>query len=94
MKKKTGAIYATHSAEKQLFYKAMVNGILCAAYVKDGQLISYEPWEDVNRQMYTGPCLPSPCRKRKHLTIRECDGQSKLRIYHLDVLVHDVTKPR
>lgn len=67
MKKKTGAIYATHSAEKQLFYKAMVNGILCAAYVKDSQLISYEPWEEVNRQMYTGPCLHFTVPEKKAL---------------------------
>lgn len=67
MKKKTGAIYATHSSEKQLFYKAMVNGILCAAYVKGGQLISYEPWEEVNRQMYTGPCLHFTVPEKKAL---------------------------
>lgn len=67
MKKKTGAIYATHSAEKQLFFKAMVNGVLCAAYVKDGQLISYEPWEEVNRQMYTGPCLHFTVPEKKAL---------------------------
>ena len=67
MKKKTGAIYATHSAEKQLFFKAMVNGVLCAAYVKDGQLISYEPWEEVNRQMYTGSCLYFTVPEKKAL---------------------------
>ncbi len=67
MKKKPGAIYATHSAEKQLFFKAMVNGVLCAAYVKDGQLISYEPWEEVNRQMYTGPCLHFTVPEKKVL---------------------------
>lgn len=53
-----GAIYATHSQEKQLFYKALVDGVLCAAYVKDGTLISYEPWDEVNRQMYNSDvCL-------------------------------------
>lgn len=65
MKKNPGAIYATHSIKKPLFYKVKVNGVLCAAYVKDGRLISYEPWEEINRQMYTGPCL--------HFTVSEKD---------------------
>ena len=54
-----GAIYSTHETEKQLFYKALVDGVLCAAYIKDGKLISYEPWDDVNRQMYNSDVILS-----------------------------------
>ncbi len=57
MKKKTEGIYTTHEQENLLFVRAMINGVLCAAYVKNGQLVSYEPWDAINRQMYTGPCL-------------------------------------
>lgn len=57
MKKKSGGIYATHENERLLFVKAIVNGVLCAAYVKNGELISYEPWDSINQQMDTGPCL-------------------------------------
>ena len=55
--KKPEAIYTTHEDEKPLFYKAMVNGVLSAAYVKDGKLIAHEPWESVSRQMYAGPYM-------------------------------------
>ncbi|MBQ8833990.1 MAG: hypothetical protein IJ001_03600 [Oscillospiraceae bacterium] len=56
-KRKPEAIYTTHEDEKPLFYKAMVDGVLSAAYVKDGKLIAHEPWESVNRQMYSGPYM-------------------------------------
>ena len=56
-KKKNTVVYTTHTAEKQLFHKAIVNGVLCAAYIKDGNLIAWEPWENVNREMYAGPYL-------------------------------------
>lgn len=57
MKRKPEAIYTTHEGEKPLFYKALVNGVLSAAYVKDGKLIAHEPWESVKNQMYTGPYM-------------------------------------
>ena len=56
-KKKAEGIYTTHEHENLLFVRAMVDGVLSAAYVKDGQLVSYEPWEAINRQMYSGPCM-------------------------------------
>jgi len=67
MKKKAEGIYTTHEQENLLFVRAMVNGVLCAAYVKNGQLVSYEPWEAVNRQMYTGPCLEFNVPEAKEL---------------------------
>lgn len=58
MKVKREGIYTTHGKEPKLIgTKAIVDGVLSLAYVKDGKLISYEPWEDINKQMYTGPCL-------------------------------------
>lgn len=57
MKKQEAGIYATHGKEKLLAVKAKVNGVLSLAYVKNGELVSYEPWDSVNRQMYTGQCL-------------------------------------
>lgn len=58
MKIKREGIYTTHGQETKLIAtKAKVDGVLSLAFVKDGKLISYEPWEDINKQMYTGPCL-------------------------------------
>ena len=47
--KKAEGIYTTHEQENLLFVRAMVDGVLSAAYVKDGKLIAHEPWESVNR---------------------------------------------
>lgn len=56
-KQKEASIHSTHGKDQLLFVRALVNGVLCAAYVKNGELVSYEPWEAINKQMYTGPCL-------------------------------------
>ena len=56
-KRKPEAIYTTHEGEKPLFYKALVDGVLSAAFVKDGKLIGHEPWESVKSQMYSGPYM-------------------------------------
>jgi hypothetical protein len=56
-RRKAEGIYTTHEEENLLFVRAMVNGVLSAAYVKDGKLVSYEPWDAINRQMYSGPYL-------------------------------------
>ena len=55
--KKAEGIYTTHERANLLFVRAMVDGVLSAAYVKDGKLIAHEPWESVNRQMYSGPYM-------------------------------------
>lgn len=58
MKKKEEGIYTTHGKEEKLIAtKARVDGVLSLAFVKNGELISYEPWEDINKQMFTGPCM-------------------------------------
>ena len=58
MKKKEEGIYTTHGKEEKLIAtKARVDGVLSLAFVKKGELISYEPWEDINKQMFTGPCM-------------------------------------
>ena len=57
MKKKEEGIYTTHGKEEKLIAtKARVDGVLSLAFVKNGELISYEPWEDINKQMFTGLC--------------------------------------
>ena len=56
-RRKAEGIYTTHEEENLLFVRAMVDGVLSAAYVKDGKLVSYEPWDAINRQMYSGPCM-------------------------------------
>lgn len=57
-KKKEEGIYTTHGKEEKLIAtKAKVNGVLSLAFVKNGELISYEPWEDINKQVFTGPCM-------------------------------------
>jgi hypothetical protein len=58
MKKKEEGIYTTHGKEEKLIAtKAKVDGVLSLAFVKNGELISYESWEDINKQMFTGPCI-------------------------------------
>lgn len=55
MKKKEEGIYTTHGKEEKLIAtKAKVDGVLSLAFVKNGELISYEPWEDISKQMFTG----------------------------------------
>lgn len=60
-KRKPEGVYTSHSRERGtndlLFVRAKVNGVLSAAYVKNGELKSYIPWEEANREMYSGPCL-------------------------------------
>lgn len=56
-KRKAEGVYATHENENLLFVRAIVNGQLSAAYVKNGELVSYEPISDLLAQMYSGPCL-------------------------------------
>jgi len=56
-KRKAEGIYATHEKESLLFMRAIVNGRLSAAYVKNGQLISYEPYDELMKQLNEGPCL-------------------------------------
>ena len=57
MKKKQEGIYTTHGKEEKLIAtKAKVDGVLSLAFVKNGELISYESWEDISKQMFTGPC--------------------------------------
>lgn len=52
----TDKIYATHGEKKFLAVKVRINGELSLAYIKDGNIISYEPWEDVCKKMYSGTC--------------------------------------
>lgn len=58
MRRDPTRVYATHGEkEKLLGVKAIINGMLCIAYMKDGKVQAYEPWEDLQRQMLSGPCL-------------------------------------
>lgn len=58
MKQRQECIYTTHGSEKKLIAtKAKVNGVLSLAFVKNGKLISYEPWEEISKQMFTGSCM-------------------------------------
>ena len=56
-KRRAEGVYATHEKESLLFVRAKVNGELSAAYVKNGQLVSYEPLSELLKQIYSGPCL-------------------------------------
>lgn len=58
MKKDPKKVYATHGDKKQpIGVRAKINGVLCIAYMKNEKVISYEPWEDFQRQMLVGPCV-------------------------------------
>lgn len=56
-KRRAEGVYATHENESLLFVRAKVNGQLCAAYVKNGKLVSYEPLAELLAQMYKEPVL-------------------------------------
>lgn len=56
MKKREG-IYTTHGEPKLIATRAKVNGVLSIAFVKNDKLVSYEPWDSVSKQMYTGSCM-------------------------------------
>ena len=58
MKRRTEGIYTTQGDEVKLIAtRAKVNGVLSLAFVKNGKLMSHEPWDEINRQMYNGPCM-------------------------------------
>lgn len=58
MKKKREGIYTTQGGEEKLIaVRAVVNGVLSLAWVKNGELISFEPWTNIAEQMLSGPCL-------------------------------------
>lgn len=51
-------VYTTHGTKPQLLgAKVLIDNVLCIAYMKDGKILSYEPWEDFQRQMLMGPCF-------------------------------------
>ena len=56
-KRRAEGVYTTHENENLLFVRAKVNGQLCAAYVKNGKLVSYEPLAELLAQMYIEPVL-------------------------------------
>ena len=58
-KPKEAGIHSTHGKDQLLFVRAIINGVLCAAYIKNDELVSYEPWDAINRQMYTDCVLIS-----------------------------------
>lgn len=53
-KKKREGIYTTYGPEKLLCSAAKVDGKKALAYQKDGEEISYIPWEDVDKKFETG----------------------------------------
>lgn len=57
-KKKEEGIYTTQGGEEKLIaVRAVVNGVLSLAWVKNGELISFEPWTSITEQMLSGPCM-------------------------------------
>ncbi len=50
-------VYVTHGQKKLIGQKARVNGELSIAYVKGNEMIGYVSWEDLCRQMMSGPYL-------------------------------------
>lgn len=50
-------IYATQGKRILLGNRAIVNGRKAIAYVKDGELKSYEYLDDFTAQCFSGPCL-------------------------------------
>lgn len=61
MKRVKDGIYA-YSCEGELnklvFRRAVLNGKLYIAYVKQGKLIALRRWDEIQKEMHTGaPCL-------------------------------------
>lgn len=58
MKKKQEGIYTTQGGvEKLIAVRAVVDGVLSLAWVKNGELVSYEPWMNITEQMHSGPYM-------------------------------------
>lgn len=58
MRKDPKKVYTTHGDKQQpIGVRAIIDGVRCIAYMKDEKVISYEPWEDFQRQMLMGPCV-------------------------------------
>ena len=57
MRRREGIYTTKGGKEKLVAVKAIVNDVLVLAWVKDGRLISYEPWSSISEQMLTGPYL-------------------------------------
>ena len=55
--RKPEGIYTTHGPTKLLCTAARVGGKKALAFHKEGQETSYIPWEEVKKQMETGPYI-------------------------------------
>lgn len=57
MKKHKNGIYTTNGEQKLLAVRAKVDGVLSMAYIKNEKVIAYASWEEISRQILTGPYL-------------------------------------
>ena len=56
MAKRQEGIYTTQGGtEKLIAVRAIVNGVISLAWVKDDKLVSFEPWTNIKDQMLSGP---------------------------------------
>ena len=50
-------IYATHNGKQLLFSKAMIDGVPCAAYVKNNEVKAYIPLSELVNQLFQADYL-------------------------------------
>lgn len=57
MNKSNTGIYVTHGQQKLVGHRAKIDGVMSLVYMKDDKIIAFEPWDEICKQFYSGPCL-------------------------------------
>lgn len=71
MRKKATGIYTTKGGKEQLVcHRAIVDGVLSVAIVKDNEVISYTPLTEFMKQANSGQCINTSINKIQGLTLQ------------------------
>ncbi len=71
MRKKATGIYTTKGGREHLVcHRAVVDGVLSVAIVKDNDVTSYTPLAEFVEQVNSGPCINTSNNKIQGLTLR------------------------
>lgn len=71
MRKKATGIYTTKGSREQLVcHRAVVDGVLSVAIVKDNEVVSYTPLAEFVEQANSGQCINTSAKKIQGLTLR------------------------
>ena len=71
MKKKPTGIYTTRGGKEQLVcHRAIVDGVLSVAFVKNNEVVSYAPLPEFLEQINSGQCINTTTNEIQSLTPR------------------------